>query len=73
MKKNKLARIAITIGAGIAATVSMVASYALGNMNGYENGTRYGAETIRDVGREMYDDYDEKILEYLDRSEENDD
>ena len=72
MKTNKLVKIAIAIGAGVAATASMIASYVVGNMDGYENGTRYGAETMRDVGREMYDDYDEKMLEYIDKSEEND-
>lgn len=50
---------AIVAGAGIGALA------AFEHDQGYDEGTRYGAECVRDAGRRMYNDFDEKMVEYV--------
>lgn len=56
---------AIVAGAGLSALVT------LEHNRGYDEGTYYGAGCVRDAGRRMYDDFDEKMQEYVDLPEDD--
>lgn len=72
MKLNKKDIISYTkwIGACGLSMVAMLLAYKQGSDEGFEDGSKYGGQAVLNAGRAKYDDFDEKMNEYISENNE---
>lgn len=70
LNKQNVIYFAKMFGIGALSAIPVIIGIQHGYNEGYDKGTRFGATAVRDAGREMYDDFDEKLEEYVSRDEE---
>lgn len=72
MKAFRTKKMILRAGAILVGGISIGLCYAFGNVEGRETGVLHGANVIRSISKEVYSDYDEKMQEYLDRDDSED-